>query len=272
MSQQWYISRGGQSFGPFGAEKLQAMARAGELAPNDMVVVAGGAQWIAAASVPGLFPQQPAAPPITAPTRMQPPRAAPVRHVAPPVRAAVVAQAAAPPPPQIEVEAHSTFERYQYESFRSVRDDLSRLITIPSGVLMLLIALAVAALPCVWLYEKFLLLERVGHYSRVKWGQVGFSFVLWVVIPVLAFMVEFRIAKGLRRGERSAAYGLLIFILLHLAFGTVVMFIPPDDVPELVRIVDETHRYVVGGVLFGIVGLLQLPALIGAIREWDKFE
>ena len=261
MSQQWYISRGGQSFGPFEAEKLQAMAHAGELAPNDMVVVAGGAQWIAAASVPGLFPQQPAAPPITAPSRMQPPRAAPVMHVAPPVRAAVVAQAAAAPPPQIEVESHSMFERYQYESFRSVRNDLSLWVMVPAITLMVLHAGAMFVIPCWWLYGMFRVLEGIESYSRIAWGRVAMSLTFSVVIPVLVEFVQFRMARGLRRGERSAAYGLLIFMLLYVGLGAAVVLLPPEEFPSQLMLDSEERRWIVGGVLFGIVGLLQLPAL-----------
>jgi hypothetical protein len=277
MAQQWYMSRGGRTFGPLGTDRLQAMAQAGELAPHDLLVTAGGTQWVAAASVPGLFPQAqpPAAPPVTAPPLSappQPPRAAPAVPVAPAMRVPVVAQAAPPPPPQIEVDPQSTFDRYQYESFRSVRDDLSLWIVIPAVMLMALHAGAMVVLPCWWLYGMFLVLQGVESYSRIAWGRVAFSLAFSVVVPVLIEFVQFRMAKGLRRGERSAAYGLLIFMLLYVAVGAALVLLPPEELPSQLMLDDELRRRIMAGVLFGVVGLLQLPALIGAIREWDKFE
>lgn len=280
MSQQWYIFRGGQSWGPVAVDKLQAMARAGELGPQELVAPVGGAQWTPAASVPGLFSPAsqsppPKAPPVTAPP-LAPPRpqasqAPRVAPVAPAVRRAVVAQAAAPPPPSIEVEAHSTFEQYQWESFRSVRDDLSKWIIVPALILMLLHAGAVVALPCWWLYHIFTVLQGVNDYSRVAWGRIGFEFALLVVVPVLLELVEFRIARGMRRGERSAAYGLLISLLSYVALGAAIAFVP-DVLPDELQSLSEMQRWVIGGVLLGIVGLLKLPALVGAICDWDKFE
>jgi hypothetical protein len=267
MSQRWYFLRGGQSLGPVPVERLQAMARGGELSPQDLVVPVGATQWIPAGSVPGLFPQ-PAAPPVVLPPRVAPPRAAPAMPVAPLARPAVFAQVAAPPPPSIEVVAESTFDRYQYESFRSVRDDLSRWITFPALAMMALHAATIAALPCYFLYNVFILLQSVESYSRVAWGNLGVSLGLTVVIPVLIQIVQFRIARGLTRGERSAAYGLVVFMFLFTAGGAALVLLPAEQLP----FESPIDPRILGGILLGFVCLLQLPALVGAIREWEKFE
>jgi WD40 repeat protein len=51
----WFFIRGKQKIGPVPLADLRALAEAGELQPADMVLPEGARQWIAAASVPGLF-------------------------------------------------------------------------------------------------------------------------------------------------------------------------------------------------------------------------
>ncbi|HYE59082.1 MAG TPA: DUF4339 domain-containing protein [Rhodothermales bacterium] len=63
----WYCHRGGLSYGPFDDNTLILLARGGQLAPSDWVTLDGGAHWVAAAQVPGLFPA-----PTPAPGALQP--------------------------------------------------------------------------------------------------------------------------------------------------------------------------------------------------------
>jgi hypothetical protein len=216
---------------------------------------------------PGQAPPA-APPPVVLPPLVAPARPMQVAPAAPVMRPAAFARVATPPPPTIEVAADTTFDRYQYESFRSIRDDLSRWLTVPGLTMMALHAAAMAALPCYWLYRVFVMLQSVESYSRIAWGKLGGSLALTVIIPVLVQIVQFRMARGLLRGERSAAYGLMIFMLLFVAAGAALVLVPADELP----FESPIDPRILGGVLLGFVCLLQLPSLVGAIREWDKFE
>ncbi len=52
---QFHILRNNQPVGPVTFEALQRMARQGQLRPEDLVVPVGGASWVAARTVAGLF-------------------------------------------------------------------------------------------------------------------------------------------------------------------------------------------------------------------------
>ena len=57
---QWYYTSGGQQFGPVEESVLSQMARDGQLKPTDLVWNSSmGGQWVAASSIPGLFPAGP---------------------------------------------------------------------------------------------------------------------------------------------------------------------------------------------------------------------
>ncbi|GAB4254312.1 MAG: hypothetical protein Kow00129_15350 [Thermoleophilia bacterium] len=56
MARGWHILRGGSPSGPFTWEDLHKLARAGELAPDDLVWHATLTDWVAAKTVPGLIP------------------------------------------------------------------------------------------------------------------------------------------------------------------------------------------------------------------------
>src|SRR5262249_6058435 len=57
---RWFVARGREKIGPLVAEQLRALAQAGKLSAQDMVLPEGTAKWIPARDIPGLFP--PAAP------------------------------------------------------------------------------------------------------------------------------------------------------------------------------------------------------------------
>lgn len=59
----WYYRRGEAQMGPVSWEDLVHAARAGGLGSGDLVWTDGMAQWQAAATIPGLVPQQPVAMP-----------------------------------------------------------------------------------------------------------------------------------------------------------------------------------------------------------------
>jgi Mg-chelatase subunit ChlD len=81
MSPRWFFSRSGQTFGPFSWEQLQGLARDGRLLPSDLTAHEGGAQWLPAAAIAGLFSAPVAAAPLP-PAPVAPP--APPARVAPP--------------------------------------------------------------------------------------------------------------------------------------------------------------------------------------------
>ena len=51
----WFFARNKQKHGPYTLTQLQAMAKTGQLQQSDLVVQAGGAQWLRANAVKGLF-------------------------------------------------------------------------------------------------------------------------------------------------------------------------------------------------------------------------
>ncbi len=58
----WFYARGRKRQGPVTLPELWRLASAGLLRPDDMVLQAGSGRWVAAGSVPGLFPAPPALP------------------------------------------------------------------------------------------------------------------------------------------------------------------------------------------------------------------
>jgi uncharacterized protein YkwD len=52
----WFVARGNQKVGPYNRAQLQALARRGELKPDDMVLQEGSRKWCPASEVPKLFP------------------------------------------------------------------------------------------------------------------------------------------------------------------------------------------------------------------------
>ena len=68
MQRHWYLSRGGQVFGPVTDEQLAQAATAGRIDATDLINVAGEPEWRPASEIPGLLPAapQPAKPPADA--------------------------------------------------------------------------------------------------------------------------------------------------------------------------------------------------------------
>ena len=71
MSAEWHYTKDGQRHGPVSAAELKALAKSGDLSPDDMVWKEGMAGWKPAGSLKGLFP------PAPAPTEAASPRSAP---------------------------------------------------------------------------------------------------------------------------------------------------------------------------------------------------
>jgi hypothetical protein len=68
MSNQWFVVRGGAERGPFTAQRLKAMAVAGELRPEDQVRREDMPTPRPASAIKGLFPPEGATVPVAAPT------------------------------------------------------------------------------------------------------------------------------------------------------------------------------------------------------------
>jgi hypothetical protein len=74
MTDQWYFARDGKTSGPFSAARLQELAAAGEVRPQDAVWKEGMDRRVLASKVKGLFAASPApAPPPPAPAAEPPP-------------------------------------------------------------------------------------------------------------------------------------------------------------------------------------------------------
>jgi hypothetical protein len=52
----WYLARKRQRTGPFSAEQLREIASDGRICPTDMLLKRGDTKWVAASSLPWLFP------------------------------------------------------------------------------------------------------------------------------------------------------------------------------------------------------------------------
>lgn len=60
MSEQWYISRQGERYGPYSEEQLRGFAQSGQVTPEDLVWGDTMDDWCKAAEVEGLFNAPPA--------------------------------------------------------------------------------------------------------------------------------------------------------------------------------------------------------------------
>lgn len=68
MSRLWYLSRGGQVFGPVTDAQLSESAATGRILPTDQLNVAGQPNWWPTTAIPGLLPApNPIPAPIPAP-------------------------------------------------------------------------------------------------------------------------------------------------------------------------------------------------------------
>lgn len=66
MESVWYYVQDGVQTGPVSFDDLKAAAAAGKFGPGDLVWKEGTADWVAARTVPGLFPGPPPPPPMPA--------------------------------------------------------------------------------------------------------------------------------------------------------------------------------------------------------------
>lgn len=58
MSDQWYLSRHQERYGPYTWAELQSYAQDGRLAANDLIWSPEAGEWLPAASTPGLFAER----------------------------------------------------------------------------------------------------------------------------------------------------------------------------------------------------------------------
>ncbi len=75
MANQWYLSRDGQSFGPYSWDEIVSFSKTGHLKPQDQLWNPMNNQWMQADQISGLFPSQvktPPAPPSPPPVRQTP--------------------------------------------------------------------------------------------------------------------------------------------------------------------------------------------------------
>jgi hypothetical protein len=77
MGTEWYVARGGETFGPFTFERMRQGAREGELRHDDAVWSAGMRDWLEARAIPDLWsaPQAPSATPAPGNSTAQAPAA-----------------------------------------------------------------------------------------------------------------------------------------------------------------------------------------------------
>ena len=69
MSEQYFITRGGEQAGPYTLEQVQQMQAAGQLLPSDMAWTEGQADWLPLSQVAGGSPPPAPPPPPPPPTK-----------------------------------------------------------------------------------------------------------------------------------------------------------------------------------------------------------
>ncbi len=72
MADQWYLSRDGQSFGPYTWNEIVSFSQSGNLQPQDQLWNPATDQWTQADQVPGLFSTPPASPSTQTPMASSP--------------------------------------------------------------------------------------------------------------------------------------------------------------------------------------------------------
>ena len=60
MTDQWYIARDGQTFGPYTSEQVQELSRIRPFLPTDQMLREGTQEWRPALTIEDLFPPPPA--------------------------------------------------------------------------------------------------------------------------------------------------------------------------------------------------------------------
>lgn len=74
MADQWYLSRDGQSFGPYSWDEVVSFSKTGHLKPQDQLWSSVNNQWVQANQISGLFPSQVRSSPT-------PPSPPPIQHM-----------------------------------------------------------------------------------------------------------------------------------------------------------------------------------------------
>jgi hypothetical protein len=74
---RYYLTRDGQTYGPYPAESIPGMVQAGNMVPEDLVCPEGGTDWVALKTVPGLLTGASAAAPTSAGLRVRATESAP---------------------------------------------------------------------------------------------------------------------------------------------------------------------------------------------------
>jgi WD40 repeat protein/tetratricopeptide (TPR) repeat protein len=118
---RWFYIRAKKKVGPAPLTELRALAEAGELRPNDMVLPEGARQWVAAASVPGLF-----APPVPVPAAAPDPQPVEPSPEAPGIRTGVppLVRSGSPTPPGEEAGGEDADDAGEgYASWVAALDD-----------------------------------------------------------------------------------------------------------------------------------------------------
>ncbi len=73
MSEQWYLSREGEQYGPYSWVQLREFADGGRVRPQDFVWCEGMADWVVATEVEGLLgPPAPTPPPVQLAEKVEP--------------------------------------------------------------------------------------------------------------------------------------------------------------------------------------------------------
>lgn len=73
MTDQWFVQRDGQKFGPYSPARLKQMTTTGQLLPVDLVSKGEGGRWVPASQIKGLFSDIPASYPAPTTSPLPPP-------------------------------------------------------------------------------------------------------------------------------------------------------------------------------------------------------
>lgn len=64
---QWFVAHNGQQLGPFEPAQIKQMAASSQIRLDTLLWKEGMSNWVAAQTIPGLFPQMPPTIPVAAP-------------------------------------------------------------------------------------------------------------------------------------------------------------------------------------------------------------
>jgi len=182
LSDSWFLSRAGESHGPYGWDDLVRFAREGNVAGDDLIWSPPALDWVRADAIPGLLPAQPAhqlSPTAVAPAAVSPSTPPPA---APPLVSAPAVHPAPAYAPAAVLPAHPAVPREGVISFGHWLGVLVILLIPVLNLLMLL----------VW--------SCAGNVNSSKQAFARAALLVGTVLALVSLIWAFTAGAGVFRG------------------------------------------------------------------------